>query len=744
MKNESEKKLFDEENPWSIKVKDNIDSDKFKYNIKKLDIETPQNINEIRDIIKDVLAGDKQARSNPVYSSLNFEGIRKALDWLQNTNQIDNSMKLDLAENSWKLNFKSRPPTMSEFLTPEYIGAQATTLFDPVRDTLIDFWNPLKPYRSLILYTSIGWGKSLLTIISNLYSACHYGLMWNPWRYLNQSPGSVFVLALASWSQKKGSELYFEPMQQIIEQSPYFVQVRTREKMKEVEEEFEKGSSEFNGCLPYTTATKTSLCQFAGGLNVKLVSSTGGQMGLNILNASFSELAFFVDEGGWSEEKIWQFYSKTTKRIDNRMKGNFYGRSILDSSPNNLECCIDKFIVEDAEKDPKNLCIKGSRWKWFPQDFPGFYDKDKNEVHSFDVAFPFYKGGNGKPPKVVETPEELRLYDTIDIIWCPKDQITDMGTVSFLGSARTNALEFMRDWAALPAGTQERIFYDSNTIEKCFKNNLKNIYTYITAPAEEEPEHLIWNQIRDTFFYKIADKWFYYYEPSVARVLSIDQSISGDQTCIGMSHVERSQDHVDSATGDYLPITVTDFTINIIPKGGRINLDAIRMFIRDLVVIGQLRIKHVSFDKFESESAQQYLKRNKITVDYVTADKINEPYLIFIDLVWKERWQCGKNIFVKNNMKSLQMIKRKQTGTTKIDHTNGELVQEGDAAWESSFMGQNAKDATDTIAENCYLLSKYSNEFVPYVEWNPDVSFERSYNIAKEDKDKILEKLRLC
>ena len=44
-------------------------------------------------------------------------------------------------------------------------------------------------------------------------------------------------------------------------------------------------------------------------------------------------------------------------------------------------------------------------------------------------------------------------------------------------------------------------------------------------------------------------------------------------------------------TGEPVKVFVTDFIITIIPKGGIINLDAIKCFIWDLVSLGNIKIK---------------------------------------------------------------------------------------------------------------------------------------------------------
>ena len=84
-----------------------------------------------------------------------------------------------------------------------------------------------------------------------------------------------------------------------------------------------------------------------------------------IIAAALSELTTFTDEG-WAEEKILKFFTKLRKRIDSRMKGNYYGRFYLDSQPNTLESCIDKWIWEDAPKDPKEFILTSTRWKYVP------------------------------------------------------------------------------------------------------------------------------------------------------------------------------------------------------------------------------------------------------------------------------------------------------------------------------------------------------------------------------------------
>ena len=108
--------------------------------------------------------------------------------------------------------------------------------------------------------------------------------------------------------------------------------------------------------------------------------------------------------------------------------------------------------------------------------------------------------------------------------------------------------------------------------------------------------------------------------------------------------------------------------------------------------LGGINLRHVAFDGWQSDAARQFLKRDGIAVDYVSVDRDNEPYYNFYDLVTHGRWYCGRNIFMKNNMKSLHEVRRVRTGSVKIDHFEGPVDYAWeDGTWESCSAGTNAK-----------------------------------------------------
>ena len=721
-----------------LDVKENVNNDLLKYTFKD-----EKTIHNLKYIIKDLLDGDNSVAKREEYAYLNFNQIKAALAWISE-NDFDEAFQSLLLTKPYMLTFKGKPPTPEEFLTPKYIGSMADFLWEPMKEVFINFLDPFKPYRSGIWNTSIGAGKSTLTILILLYIACCFALMRNPRRFFSFPDSAVFVFALCAVTITKASEIYIEPIQQMLESSDLWYQCRTHQEMLLEDKKLsETNSVEY---IPWRPSGKSSVITTGQGLNWKQISSANSLLGMQILAGAMTEITFFLDSGkGWTNEKLLQFFSKLRQRITNRFKNNYYARFILDSSPSTLEDVIQSWVTYDAPKNEENLVWTGSRWSLYPWEFPDFIDYNKEtkiatEHHNYEVGFKLFKGGNGKPPAILVNENEAAAFEESDTIWCPKKQVAVQGVASFLSKAQENPVEFMKDYAGIPAGQADRLFYEGKWIENCFDSGLKNIYGSLTALAQDEPEHLIWNQVCGHFFYKILDKWYFYYEPSLPRVISVDQSKSRDVTCIAMSHIERDPTRIDEHTKQSIVVYVTDFTIVLVPKGGMINLDAIKFFIWDLRRLGGMNIKHVSFDGYQSEPTKQFLKRTGFEVDWISVDANNDPYFTFYDLVIHDRWFCGKNIFVKNNMKSLYQARRKRSGTMKIEHFPGDLIYDFTGNWEVDLAGQNAKDTTDAICGNIQLLNQYSVEFVPSKIWKRDACFERSYDNLKEKNQLVLDK----
>lgn len=568
--------------------------------------------------------------------------------------------------------------------------------------------------------------NSLLTNLCMSYIITLFGLMREPHKILGHSAMTSYCVSLCSATLNKAWDLLGVPFEQFIEQSPFFEKVGRHDDIVNINKE----DQECKKCYYTTAARGSAKMVFRNNLQLKMMSTEGALLGNTIVYTAMTELAWW-EQMGWTREDIFRFFSKAKQRVDSRMNGHYLGRYVIDSSPFSMESPIDKWIWETAINDPAWYCVLGAKWDYFKGEFPEFFDKDGNEIHNWDVAFQCYKGGKSEPPKGCFTPEEAQTYDPLDMIWCPRKDAKNGSILLMTDLAKQNPVEFLRDWAGIPAGSSDRIFQSGKVLEDIFDNDLKNLYTSLVADAAEEPEHLIWNQIKDKFFINFNGKYLFYREPNAKRILAIDQSTTGDATGISCCHWEYIR---DPQTMDIKNVCVVDFSLCIIPKGGRINLEAIRSLVEDLINIGGLNIGLVNFDTFQSESTKQTLIRKGITVDYVSVDKNNEPYTILIDYIMHNRFFAGKNIFLRNNLHSIHWTKR-DSGTMKCDHFKGKIINESnDTNWETSQLGTNAKDLADTCAACIFFLTKFNVEYAPTSEWRSHTNSSREVSMERLNK----------
>ncbi len=545
--------------------------------------------------------------------------------------------------------------------------------------------------------------NSYLATLINIYVGVHLSMMRNPYKFFGLNPASVLSQLLVSYSLKKSSELLLEPLIAILEASPFFEKVHTRDGMIKKDQVFERQES--INKIYWTTAVPTSAIQFSNGANFKLVSNVQNLLGLSVVTGTMSELAFFRDAGK-TDEYIMRMFNDLKNRIDSRMKGNYFGRSILDSSPNTLDSPIDDYVINHAARDPTNYIISGSQWKWAPEE----YDMS----HTFSV----YTGGKGQPPRIIDEAENLEGLNPSKIIEVPN---------SLRQFFVDDLYKSLKDRAGIPAGSADSLIYDYSKIDRIFDERLKNVYTHITASSEETPSRLIWNQIAHLFFRSKAGKLEFWYKPYLPRCISVDQSLSQDVSCIAASHVERI-----AGTDDQM--YVVDFTIPIAPEGARVSLDAIRLFIQELRDLGGMNISHVSFDQFQSEAAIQYLKTQNFEVEKLSVDLTTDPYFYLMTLIDTGKIAIGRNLYVKNNLKSLKIVKpNTKTGRIKVDHEDARpVITAGNTDWEKSMIGFFAKDATDAIAGSVELLRRYHP--VAYDTWDP-AKLDTFASLAAEKAD---------
>lgn len=121
----------------------------------------PSLVEEGKHLITDLTQGDESVAGRKDFLSLNGEEIREALRLISQRSDLSDRDKQKVLSNAWRIHYRQRPPTIQEFLSEEWIGPTANSLYPHVRDILTNFWDPESEYRNLILGTAIGTGKAL-------------------------------------------------------------------------------------------------------------------------------------------------------------------------------------------------------------------------------------------------------------------------------------------------------------------------------------------------------------------------------------------------------------------------------------------------------------------------------------------------------------------------------------------------------------------------------------------------------
>lgn len=621
-------------------------------------------INNASHLVKDLIQGDTSVSRRRDFTDLENSDIKEALALLLNrTENLPDIEKYKLLTNAWKIHYRQKPPTIEEFLTNEWIGPMADNLYPHVKDILTEYYNPYSDKRHLILATSIGTGKSTLSTLWSLFVSVQLWCMRDPKKFFGLATSTSLVHLMISFTLEKAKQLLLQPFYTILLTSPKFRRVKMEELLGKRQEEYPES-------ICWTSAGKVGQIQFFNDVHYVLASSPANVLGLNVISAILSEISFFLEKG-FSTEYISKIYAECKGRVYSRFHNQYLSGTVIDSSPNDIELSpIDKYIFEGfAHQNPLNYVVTGPQWNFLPHNFPTWQKTGE--------TFPVFRGESGAPPEIL-TPDRVPSYRAETIFHVPID-------VKQL--FKDDIIKSVKDYCGYPGGSQGTLIRDDQVVEHMFVPDLHNVYSFIKAPDSKPPEGLIWNAIADKFFIKFDKGYEFYRNPLETRYLHLDQAETGDMASISMVHPELNED------GDI--IYVTDFTIAISPERNRINLNAIRVFIEELVEKGRMVIGKVTFDRYESSNTISYLKDKGIPADRLSVDTDIKPYRLYINFIQAGKIVAGKNIFLKNNLKSLQEI-RSPSGKRKIDHTKGKVIYYDGGDWNLSEMGKFAKDVSDS------------------------------------------------
>ncbi len=605
----------------------------------------------------------------------NYESLLKTIALIEGKNSdLEKNYRLT---NSWRYHYQIKPPSTLEFLSSTYLGGIAKDIFPHIKETFKNYNHPLSDKRVLVLSSCIGAGKSFLSSLMTIFVIVHLSYLISPKQFYRLNLASPLVISFLSFTLAKAAQVLLVPCKSILKASPIFHKITQEDGLENKQSEIPENH------IAYTTAGKMGDLQFNKDIHVIIQSDSAALLGLSIIFGIASEISFWLKRG-ISSDTIWESFTDLRERINSRFFSRYLTGVILDSSPLDLSVSpIDKWIFSgEAVKDPEVMVINERHWDIFPDRYP----KWKKTGKTFFV----YRGSAAKPPIILNNKEQVKGYPADEIIKVPIDKFR---------AFKNNLKKEISDYAAYPAGGISKYIDNWQIIEEIFDTQLDNVYISIQAPASKAPEGLIWNQVKDLFFLHHGNEVYYPSRaPMAPRVLSLDLSAAKDTTAISCAHLE-----TNPITGEN--VIVFDFTIPIVPTpGNRINLAAITNFIIDCKKIGRMKFHKVVSDTYQSENLMQNLKRQNIDVEFHSVDRSSIAYFTTLSMMLNKRIKIGKNIILKNNLKSL-IDKIDEKGNQKIDHTSGSLINDtNDLNWNRNLSGIHAKDVSDSVASVCHVL----------------------------------------
>lgn len=207
-------------------------------------INNPKDLNNAADLYKDLAAGDPYALKMFEGLDLDLNAIKTALNFIVQRDGLTEQEKANLIKDSWRINFRDKPPTPEEFLTEKYLGPTAKTIYPRIRDVFLQFMDPTQRARNLVLYPHISWGKDQ-TLDSKIYtSKSEYKLLKDikPGDKIFSPDGSqTEVVATIDWKENEVYELEMEDGKKI-KTGPHHlhhVSYRKNEKGNKIWEEVE-------------------------------------------------------------------------------------------------------------------------------------------------------------------------------------------------------------------------------------------------------------------------------------------------------------------------------------------------------------------------------------------------------------------------------------------------------------------------------------------------------------------------
>lgn len=512
----------------------------------------------------------------------------------------------------------------------------------------------------------IGVGKTRVAIIAQLYKLHVLTCLRNIQAYFTLDSATKISFGLFSLSIDKAEGAISDDFKTIINESPYFKNVFPIKKSRKIRKAMNNAAS---GNMRDMTDYEIILPQ---GLQILVGSKVSHALSYAVVSAILDEMNFRgkrTIKSGEDENSAENLYKQVRYRITSRFERLSYTPGLLcvissrKTSSDFLEARIAALDGQlsnrtgswVARQDRHAFISSYSQWDVKPDNF---FDMNRKTFKVFigssarssrilteEDEKDFPEGS----PNILEVPESTRRHFEHDV----------------------NAA--LRELAGISSSPTSLLFDDPTLLK-----NLWDRERY--APFLEDQIEIGLRTNRSISSYLLQNNFFFdagfavipKYHPDMLRTIHVDLSKSGDSTGIAMGGVAYIKQNVGSNVlgnkiiSSYSPEFFIDFALAIkAPQGDQIDYEKIQQFFSYLRRM-KFKIHLITFDQAFSTGPMQMLIKDSFTVDNLSVDRTDIPYVLFRDAVHKNNVKCPFNKILE--MELLNLIHDYSGAKAKVDH----------------------------------------------------------------------------
>jgi intein/homing endonuclease len=486
-----------------------------------------------------------------------------------------------------------------------------------------------------------------IAIIAQLYKLYVLSCLKNIPRYFGLDDATKLCFGLFTLSLSKAESALSDDFKRIIGLSPYFKNIfplRKKASFKRVLNTVGDQTENYEVVLPQNIFLLIG-SKIQHALSLAVISGILDEMNFR------SKKTVKADDDGESAQALFN-------QIESRIISRFHK---LGSTPGIL-CVISSkqsnsdFLeghINKLKNDSHVLIAGGSQWDVKPDDY------SKNRFYVF-------MGTSKTSSRILDEGEE-KLYpeNSPNILSVPVD------LRHRFDYDLNNAL---RELAGVATSGIHRLFEDPLQVSTGWDETRQSPFTQDIIELGVKGNNKIQDYLKkDEFFRDAGFAIIPKHHPGMMRVLHIDLSKSRDITGISMGGISAIREQLSkNPEGDYkvahlAPELWVDFALGLkAPQGDQIDYEKIHQFIVFLRE-SRFRIRYITFDQYQSVSPMQMLIKNNFTVDNLSVDKTDLPYIMLKDAFISKNISMYKHFELEKELINLTHDYNNPT-RAKVDH----------------------------------------------------------------------------